>query len=838
LRKHASTRTFFGIACLCVLGLAAFLGSSAPTVGADESFPGQGFLPDNRAWEMVSPPDKAGGSIIPTSSRSRAATDGNAISFPSLQNFGDSVGGSVATEYIAERSASPEPGDNGWSTHAITPPQEPLSNTLLAASVEPHYTGEFSSNLDAGVFLAFTPLTADPSVENAFNLYVRRDLLDSGAGEYHLLTACPVCAQNGPLPPLPTGFLAAFGAQNLAPYLAAATPDLSRVIFESRWNLTGDAPPQPECSPGIFGGFACVARLYEWADGTVRLAGILPEGRVTAATQTGGNSHENEVQSVTVAASSGQFKLSFESQSTADLPYDASPAAVQSALEALGAIGAGNVSVSGGPGNTGGNHPYLISFEAALGEQDVEQIGAADGSSPLREGAAEVSLAGVGAGGESNTSAGLTPHTISDGSDGHSRVFFTVPTDDNENISAESRKGDLYVRTDGTTSDQLNASERTDCAGDPTCGGDGIPDPAPTPFRPATYLDASADGERVFLMTEQALTDDAPNDGQNKIYMYDTTKPGSAPDNLTYLDTGVTGMRGMVGASADGHYAYLASTGAIGTITLWHDGTTVEFSPGVGPNEAENLPSRAGGPLSPRQSRVTPDGRYMLYRTVAAGYQALYLYSADTNQVTCVSCNPSGVSVGEGPSDAALADSGASLQDHHETHALSDDGRYVFFSTDEPLVARDINGVSDAYEFDTQTGEPHLLSSGESPQPSYFLDASADGSDAFISTTEPLSRWDVDGSRDIYDARVNGGFPEPAPPPPSCQGDACQPNPTQLNDPTPASSSFKGLGNQKGANRSRCAKGQHRVKARSGKTRCVKRRHHKRTANNNRRAGR
>jgi hypothetical protein len=727
----------FGLGCLCVLGVAAFLGSSAPTVGADESFPGQGFLPDNRAWEMVSPPDKAGGSIFPTTERTRAAANGNAISFPSLQNFGDSVGGSVATEYIAKRSANPEPGDNGWSTHAITPPQEPLSEPLTAGSAEPHYTGELSPNLDTGIFRAFTPLTADPDVENALNLYVRPDLLDPGAGEYRLITACPACAGSGPFPPgsgpqppLPTGFFASLAALTLAPYLAGASPDLSHVIFESRWNLTGDAPAQPPlpgCSPSVFGGLGCAARLYESVDGTVRLAGILPDGTP-----------------------------------------------------------------------------------------------------------APVSIAGVGAGAGSFGNPRLTPHTISDGSDGHSRVFFTVPTDENENISAQSPEGDLYVRTDGTTSDQLNASERTDCAGDPSCGGDGIPDPAPTTFHPATYLDASVDGERAFLMTKQALTDDAPNDGQNKIYMYDTTKPGSAPDNLTYL--GGTVMVGMIGASADGHYAYLASNSAI---TLWHDGATVDFGPALaGADFGEDVPSYASWLISPKQSRVTPDGRYMLYRVDEANVEKLYLYGADTNQVTCVSCNPNGVSVGEGASDAILTESGASLQDHHENHALSDDGRYVFFSTAEPLVARDINGVSDAYEFDTQTGKPHLLSSGESPQPSYFLDASADGSDVFISTTEPLSRWDIDGSRDIYDARVNGGFPEPAPPPPSCQGDACQPNPTQLNDPTPASSSFKGLGNQKGTNSSRCAKGQRRVKARGGKTRCVKRRHHKRTANNNRRAGR
>lgn len=47
--------------CLCALGLAALLDSGASPASAVESYPGQGFLPDNRAWEMVSPPDKNGG---------------------------------------------------------------------------------------------------------------------------------------------------------------------------------------------------------------------------------------------------------------------------------------------------------------------------------------------------------------------------------------------------------------------------------------------------------------------------------------------------------------------------------------------------------------------------------------------------------------------------------------------------------------------------------------------------------------------------------------------------------------------------------------------------------
>jgi hypothetical protein len=88
-------------------------------------------------------------------------------------------------------------------------------------------------------------------------------------------------------------------------------------------------------------------------------------------------------------------------------------------------------------------------------------------------------------------------------------------------------------------------------------------------------------------------------------------------------------------------------------------------------------------------------------------------------------------------------------------------------------------------------------------------------------TPSPTTGWDTDTSVDLYDAKVGGGLPEPVAAPPTCQGDACQPAPTQLNDPTPASVGFEGAGNERQP--IRCRKGQRKVKARGGKTRCVKR---------------
>ena len=94
----------------------------------------------------------------------------------------------------------------------------------------------------------------------------------------------------------------------------------------------------------------------------------------TTTTVTNGTGGEDEVQQLTVDAIDGTFVLTFDGQSTAAIDFDAEASAVQSALEALGKIGTGNVSVSGGPGGPGGWSPYSIAFTGALAATDVKQV--------------------------------------------------------------------------------------------------------------------------------------------------------------------------------------------------------------------------------------------------------------------------------------------------------------------------------------------------------------------------------------------------------------------------------------------------------------------------------
>jgi hypothetical protein len=84
----------------------------------------------------------------------------------------------------------------------------------------------------------------------------------------------------------------------------------------------------------------------------------------------GGTSSVQTV-SITGTPTSGTFTLSFGGQTTAPIQYNAIASAVQTALQALSSVGAGNATVTGGPGP---GTPYVITFAGALAQKAVGAI--------------------------------------------------------------------------------------------------------------------------------------------------------------------------------------------------------------------------------------------------------------------------------------------------------------------------------------------------------------------------------------------------------------------------------------------------------------------------------
>jgi hypothetical protein len=163
---------------------------------------------------------------------------------------------------------------------------------------------------------------------------------------------------------------------------------------------------------------------------------------------------------------------------------------------------------------------------------------------------------------------------------------------------------------------------------------------------------------------------------------------------------------------------------------------------------------------------------------------------------------------------------------------LRADGKHAVFQSTEALVSRDNDKVQDVYEWEEQGvgsctrpgGCVYLISSGQSETPNYLFGVSQSGSDIFFTTTDVLVGGD-DNTLSIYDARVNGGFPEA--PVKECEGEGCKPG---LTTPPPLAPSVTGAigpsGNVPPPRRKPCPKGKRKVK-RAGKVVCVKKKKHR-----------
>lgn len=309
----------------------------------------------------------------------------------------------------------------------------------------------------------------------------------------------------------------------------------------------------------------------------------------------------------------------------------------------------------------------------------------------------------------------------------------------------------------------------------------------------------SDDARKVYFASKEAL-DGAAVAGEPNLYLYE------AGGGFTFIAT----------LSDEDINAVRASTQ---TVSYLHpgkatpDGNALAFIASTGLTGQDSLDARSGKPDS-----------------------QVYLYQADSDTLTCVSCNktgarPVGRNVRRGGTDFwASALLPTAPNQLYYPRVISDDGKRVFFNSFDSLVARDTNGVMDVYQWEADgegsceeaSGCVSLISSGQSPSDSEFVDASANGNDVFFTTNSSLVQQDV-GLIDIYDARVGGGFPPPTLPPAECEGEACQGTYVPPNDPTPNSANFRGAGNVKeeAPSRPRCPKGKRKA-GKGSKARCVK----------------
>jgi hypothetical protein len=483
---------------------------------------------------------------------------------------------------------------------------------------------------------------------------------------------------------------------------------------------------------------------------------------------------------------------------------------------------AGDSLVAGAPG---GGVQNL--YESAAGQ--VRLVGV------LPDGAIPADGATAGAGIKaSGVDAGELRNAISQ--DG-SRVLFEAAADGGAPDEQQLGDTELYDRIDGSSTVEISApavgAQPSKCE---TKAGVCSP-------QPARFWAASADGSAVYFTSKAALTKEShtgpePEDPGNDLYRYDvddgtlTDLTPNAYDDENEEEADGASVLGVVGASEDGSYVYFVAAGRLvagaksgqPNLYVWHEDASgsgsVRFIATLAePSELEleNIELMFQGPAfvyasdvqdwtrwpSASQAYVTPDGRHLAFMSAEplTGYankdkageavHEVFEYSAESGQLVCASCDPSGAP----PLGSAFI--GATLGERastpfHQPRSLSDDGSRLFFSSPDALAG--VAGGSDKL-FEYEGGAIQRISGAETGGEAVFLDASPSGSDVFFATRERLAPTDTDELLDVYDARVDGGLPVPNQSP-SCVGTTCQepvtPPPSLL---TPLSASFTGAGN-------------------------------------------
>lgn len=443
-----------------------------------------------------------------------------------------------------------------------------------------------------------------------------------------------------------------------------------------------------------------------------------------------------------------------------------------------------------------------------------------DESAPAELGGATVSTEARNADPDSGNSTSAQQHAIS--ADGR-RIFFQAPASEAGYVSAFSPLvplggGPVYARQDGKETIELSA-----------------PAPGYAPVSPPTlfqYLDASVDGSVAFFWANGDLVPGAPAGGGIYSYRLGTNA-------LTFLAPTTSVKRPPTAmASDDGtHLYYQDETG----IYLGVGGETRTVLAGAitasGPPITSHTPSinaNWGGLHADRctSATVSPNGRFLAFSAINGGGTPLevYRYDATNGTVSRLSTSPTA----PGGSESGFAYAGACAQEYPrpiEARAMSDDGRFVFFSTATALVPEDSNGRFDVYRWRADDGSVALLSPGTGPGDTFFAGTDATGANAMIYSEEALAPSDGDAVYDLYDVRVDGGFA--AATTPGCQGSACQ-GPPQPSPPlsAPASSALRGpndVRERRQARKRAEAKRRHAKQRRHAKRRAAKqrRRHHK-----------
>ncbi len=778
------------------------------TPGPDQTFTtetkGEEFaLPDSRAYELVSPPQKDGAEVLGiggeahtlgSGGTTQASEDGTSVTYIATAPVGANPPGNLfSTLMFSTRDAG------GWSSKDIS-----LSHVHSIKGNEVGGGGQeylrFSPDLSRAVLVplkqTFEPSLA-PEVHQEVAYGQELYLRDNVTGSFQAMVT------NEPLPTPGSGL--GLGEGNPVVF-EGATPGLDHVVFEGPVGLDPHYP---------HGG-----SLYEWSNGQAQLVDVLPKPTSEPAgsgSQLGGvvydsfgrvdegfavmERHAISDDGTRVVWSNGEGSLFARDMVTGEtLQVDA----VQSGG---GLAGGGAFKVA----NSDGSRVFLTDGKDLVSGAHEGDLYMFEPARPEGERLTDLTLGVAGAdlgqvnfleANETGTSIYVTtPGVLTSAPNSQGKSATPCPPEE------EGEYGELFVRSCNLY------LLREFPAGSGSWGvtfiaggvaqGLGEQNAESAPFVKQTAR-VSPNGGFLAFMSRESLTGydsrDA-NSGQpdEEVYLYD-----AEANKLVCASCDPTGARPVGEFSGSvtlgGFTDFVAGTVPMDPWGMWHEHWLAASIPGWTPDGYDNTTGY--------QPRYLNDSGRLFFDSVDAlvprdvnGREDVYEYEP----VGVGSCRPP--SYGQGAS-------------------------VVFNRTLSGCIA--------------------LISAGTGNSDSVFVDASASGNDVFFATQDGLVQNDRDGAADMYDARVctqTAPCPSSLAVSPACTTtDSCRvaPSPQPGVFAAPATATFVGAGNvtptlsatKKAATKKtvKCAKGKKRSRGRCVKAKKMKTRAKK--ARNDRRLGR
>lgn len=455
------------------------------------------------------------------------------------------------------------------------------------------------------------------------------------------------------------------------------------------------------------------------------------------------------------------------------------------------------------------NAPTLYEYAGAAGEPMLVGVTGGAGSESL------VSVCGTSSGGAVNR------HFGSMSADGQT-VFFTAlkcSTGSGENASMKVPVNELFARMDGDETALLSGKAakgcENACAGSPASAAEfqgASEDGSIAYFTSTQQLTANASEDEEATAEDNGCARVTGVNGCN-LYMYDFGLPaGERLVDVSAVSAGEAGrvapqVQGVMAISGDGSHVYFvarsvlagnsngegqqAAAGADNLYVYERDGEhpagRLVFITQLPATDAGEW--QAGTANEGAHSNVTPNGRFLVFESHGAltaddtrglGPAQIYRYDAQSEALTRISVGERGYNDN---GNAGLAEARiVRPRDYRGDPSMADDGEYVFFESPTgltPAAANDVKtgvGVGTGityYEqniYEWHAGQVYLISDGRDTGASgegtavsdvRLIGSDASGANVFFTTADQLTPSDTDTQVDVYDARVNGGFPAP-----------------------------------------------------------------------------